>query len=146
MEKENRKENRKEDRKEDRTKMNPIQNTESTTGDNLFAPRNALKSTPQNESFRKSNQQTNEEIAEQGFTVRDGHNPNKPNPDEKLDIHRPMEAEDGFEKDREFDEEIVDSDEKTKKDTENVEKTENPFMKDLQEIPRNKKSNHQNSN
>lgn len=26
---------------------------------------------------------TNEEIAEQGFTVRDGHNPNKPNPDEK---------------------------------------------------------------
>lgn len=26
---------------------------------------------------------TNEDIAEQGFTVRDGHNPNKPNPDEK---------------------------------------------------------------
>jgi hypothetical protein len=26
---------------------------------------------------------TNEEIAEQGFTIRDGHNPNKPNPDEK---------------------------------------------------------------
>lgn len=32
---------------------------------------------------KKPNKQTNREIAEQGFTVRDGHNPNKPNPYEK---------------------------------------------------------------
>lgn len=32
---------------------------------------------------KQSGVSTNEEIAEQGFTVRDGHNPNKPNPDEK---------------------------------------------------------------
>lgn len=31
----------------------------------------------------KIDKQTNKEIAEQGFTVRDGHNPNKPNPYEK---------------------------------------------------------------
>lgn len=35
---------------------------------------------------------TNEEIAEQGFTIRDGHNPNKPNPDEK-----PIEKESDLE-------------------------------------------------
>ncbi|MFA9191741.1 hypothetical protein AAGV28_10225 [Flavobacterium sp. FZUC8N2.13] len=38
----------------------------------------------ESQSDKKPNNQTNEEIAEQGFTVRDGHNPNKPNPYQKL--------------------------------------------------------------
>lgn len=38
----------------------------------------------ESQSDKKPNKQTNEEIAEQGFTVRDGHNPNKPNPYQKL--------------------------------------------------------------
>lgn len=49
-----------------------------TTGDNLINPRNAATNT---EIYtNKPNSQTKAEIAEQGFTVRDGHNPNKPNP------------------------------------------------------------------
>ncbi|HJS01021.1 MAG TPA: hypothetical protein VJ780_08815 [Flavobacterium sp.] len=36
------------------------------------------------ENFQKiPHKQTNAEIAEQGFTVRDGHDPDKPNPYEK---------------------------------------------------------------
>ena len=46
---------------------------------------------------KKSNKQTNEEIAEQGFTVRDGHNPNKPNPYEKpITNDRSLPKDDNF--------------------------------------------------
>jgi len=46
---------------------------------------------------QKPNKQTNKEIAEQGFTVRDGHNPNKPNPYEKPIVsNRVIEEDDNF--------------------------------------------------
>lgn len=46
---------------------------------------------------QKPNKQTNKEISEQGFTVRDGHNPNKPNPYEKPIVSdRSIEEDDNF--------------------------------------------------
>lgn len=65
--------------KEQRELGRDLASNSGTTGDNLFNPRNAATN---NEVYpnERRDKQTNEEIAEQGFTVRDGHNPNKPNP------------------------------------------------------------------
>ena len=64
----------------------------------------------------KNQKQTNEEIAEQGFTVRDGHNPNKPNPNEKKnssEIKNSLNVVDGFENNRkledDYDEDELDN-------------------------------------
>lgn len=37
-----------------------------------------------NDEFKGTYNESNREIAEQGFTVRNGHDPNKPNPDEEI--------------------------------------------------------------
>ena len=70
--------------KEQRELGRDLASNSGTTGDNLFNPRNAATN---NEIYpnERRDHQTNEEIAEQGFTVRDGHNPDKPNPYEGID-------------------------------------------------------------
>jgi len=80
-----------------------------------------------NNEFKDASQ-SNREIAEQGFTVRNGHDPNKPNPDERItndeddlddlndDFHtdRDLEGDDTID---DLDEEIdIDGDEKVVND------------------------------
>ena len=56
--------------------------------------------------------QSNEEIAERGYTVRDGHNPDKPNPYEKKSkdkISRIQEIDDDFHTDKDLEENDLDN-------------------------------------
>lgn len=56
-----------------------------------------LDAVNESQYVKNPNGQTNAEIAEQGFTVRDGHNPNKPNPYEKpITNERNIEGDDNF--------------------------------------------------
>ncbi|TDD95784.1 hypothetical protein [Flavobacterium cellulosilyticum] len=63
----------------------------------------------------KSRQQTNAEIAEQGFTVRNGHNPDEPNPNENpkkeksnLNIEDIKNLDDDFHNDKDLEENEID--------------------------------------
>ena len=67
-----------------------------------------------NEELYQNNEQkqTNREIAEQGFTVRNGHDPNKPNPDERITNEDDLDdLNDDFHADRDLEGDDVDEDE-----------------------------------
>jgi hypothetical protein len=74
-----------------------------------------------NDEFKGTYNQSNREIAEQGFTVRNGHDPNKPNPDEDQitndedvdDLNDDFHTDRDLEGDDDLDEEIdLDGDER----------------------------------
>lgn len=109
-----------------------------------------------NEELYQNNdqKQPNKEIAEQGFAVRNGHDPNKPNPDERItndeddlddlndDFHsdRDLEGDDNLD---DMDEEIdLDGDEKVVNDefdnpSDAFENTFDETEEDLEEIDQN---------
>nr|WP_315247671.1 hypothetical protein [uncultured Flavobacterium sp.] len=116
---------------------------QNTTGKNVLM----------NEELYQNNEQkqTNKEIAEQGFAVRNGHDPNKPNPDERItndeddlddlndDFHadRDLEGDDNLD---DLDEEIdLDGDERIVNDefdnpSDSFENTFDETEEDLEDI------------
>lgn len=114
---------------------------------------NTDKNVLMNEELYENNEQkqTNREIAEQGFTVRNGHDPNKPNPDERItndeddlddlndDFHADRDLEDDDNLD-DLDEEIdLDGDERVVNDefdnpSDAFENTFNETEEDLEDI------------
>ncbi|WP_417941690.1 hypothetical protein [Flavobacterium sp. RS13.1] len=123
---------------------------------NTIDQNTADKNNLMNEELYQNNdqKQTNKEIAEQGFAVRNGHDPNKPDPDERItndeddlddlndDFHsdRDLEGDDNLD---DMDEEIdLDGDEKVVNDefdnpSDAFENTFDETEEDLEEIDQN---------
>lgn len=118
--------------KEQRELGRDLANNSGTTGDNLFNPRNAATN---NEVYpnERRDKQTNEEIAEQGFTVRDGHNPNKPNPYEYQDKKDVSELDIDFKKGTGLHLEKLDRDGNIEFENDELDNPSDPSVEDFQE-------------
>ncbi|GIZ09886.1 hypothetical protein [Flavobacterium sp. UMI-01] len=77
----------------------------------------------------RSDKQTQSEIAEQGYTVRDGHNPNTPNPYEEQITNDEFDLNDDFHTDRDL-EEPLDSNGNIKNENDEFDNPSDSFVDD----------------